>query len=69
MNGKQKAYVFEQSSLPDATDSDLTNLDGQLKIKEDEANKLGSKAFKAEAHLKGLSSLPVTKEARNNQRL
>ncbi len=62
MNGKQKAYVVEQSTQPTASDAELAELDKKLKEAEESARKTKLEADKAEGFVRGMAALPVTEE-------
>ena len=64
MNGKQKAYVVCQDSLPAANDAELSALEGDLKGKKAALDELVRAAKAAEAEVKQYSSKPRTSAVR-----
>ena len=64
VNGKQKAYVVSQDSLPAANEAELSALEGDLKGKKAALDELVRAAKAAEAEVKQLSSKPRTSAVR-----
>ena len=62
LNGKQKAYVINQSGMAAADEGELADLEKRVKEAEEEAAQKKLAADKAEGYVKGMSALPVTKE-------
>merc|ERR1719277_1178678 len=63
VNGKQKAYVINQESLPTANEEELASLDAQIKEAEGELSVKNQELKQAEAKLKELQSQPTNTEA------
>ncbi len=63
LNGKQKAYVVDQSTQPAATEEELADMDRAVKEAEEKARQSRLEADRAEGFIRGMEALPVTKEA------
>ncbi len=65
VNGKQKAYVVDQSGLPTATDQELADLEKKVAIVRAKADEEGKAARAAEAELRALTAEMKTNQVTN----